>query len=125
MIVSVLVFSVGLVLSCAVVLLLRRTDPAFVRPIRQWFWYTSVLWVVLCLFVVAVTLPELGPKALLIGTGMSLIGWATTTLGLIWTNKVNQVVRTELDRQLSSDQKMADRFYSNRWISWLMPKRKG
>jgi len=77
------------------------------------------------LFFVAMTLQDIGAKALLIGIGVSLIGWFVNTLGLLWTHKVNKFVRRELDSRLSSDPEVADRFYSSRWTRWFMPKRKG
>src|SRR5207244_12824087 len=122
MILSISILIVALGLGYGTALLLRRLDASFIRPIRPWMYCTSILWILMELFFIAVTLQDIGAKALLIGTGIPLIGWAGTTLGLLWSHKVHQTVRSELDRRLSSDPEMADRFYSSRWTKWLMPK---
>lgn len=124
MILSISIFIVALVLGYGTVLLLRRLDTTFTRPIRPWMYFTSILWILIALFAIAVTLPDIGAKALFLGTGVALIGWVTTTLGLLWSHKVNQAVRGELDQRLSSDPELADRFSSSRWTKWFMPRRK-
>ena len=125
MILSVSIFIVALGLGCATVLVLRRLDSDFTRPMRRWLYFTVILWAGIALFFVAMTFQDIGVKALLIGIGVSVIGWVVTTLGLPWTHKVNRFVHGELDSRLSSDPEVADRFYSSRWTRWFMPKRKG
>lgn len=122
--VSVLLLVAGLGIFYVTIRILSGLSKSLMDSIRPWICITSLLCLVVAAFFIAVTVSDIGVLAVFIGAGVALIVWGTTTLGVVWNYAVGQAAEKKLHRLLSRDPDMADRFYSSRWLRWLMPKRK-
>lgn len=114
----------GVALSLVVLRVLRSVSPASIRWMRPWIYVSTAACAVVAVLFIASTISQIGIAAILFGFGIPLIVWSISVMGILWTNIAHQVAERELDRRLTSDPEMANRFYSSRWLKWLLPRRR-
>lgn len=118
------VFLAGLVVAYSASRRWNRRVLSSSRSESAWWWGNNALWTGLAVFAVAVTISDIGLLAVLIGVGVSLVGWGMCTWGLMRSFDFQRGREERLQALFAENLDLEKRFYSSGWITWLLPKRK-